>query len=425
MFWVMGIAVFGVVSLWIYPEPGAYVDPDRIIIERPELLPDSQNAFLVWSDILSGLLNECWSEEDIKELATLTQSQADVGEFSKIVDRLLSNAETQSWIEKLDVSMSLSDAIAPVERPKASVAEESLDFLTLSHFMIARGWDRWAEGLTEEAFESGMDLIHMGRVFQRTSGSSRFYLLGIGIESHGLKLIQNLAGQAALMDADLLKNLQTRLEDPERRKGRKPACLEALQIEADFLSTMIADEEWFADGERSWIQEVAPGMNYFLLFNPNRTGAIIGAYRQRLSSFYGHPFGDYAGQIELNMPGLSDLLFSLPTGNALGQVIGNVLAPSLEFILMRDLIIRTRESGAINTLALKRYYLNLKGGLVKGAKVERLEALYPDYLMDPPIDPFTGDPLSIEWTTEQSSIIRSVGRDPTSSEDDFKFHVAW
>ncbi len=449
------ILLFG--GLWFYPEPEPFQDPDRFVIERPELDPE-ENAYVVWVEILKEI-QTLWSVEEQEALHQALKDPSQAGPIRAALEVLMDDPEEKDVLQRLDQSLALTQAVSPLERPHATLKDESLDFLILSRFYIAQGWLFRHQNQWEEAFASGLKAIHLGRVLQRSHGSSRFYLLGSGIESHGLRLIQKLAAAPEMNDEILLLAVQNSLEnlneilgvkelDPQnilkerfvkilnsefldvqdtQQQWRRRACLEALQNEADFLTDLISNEEWFMDQEMTWFQKVAPRMNYFLLYNPTKTGALIGEYRQKLTDFYGRPYIEFAEDFDMQIPSAGEILFSLPSGNAFGNLISSILSPTMQVILMRDIVLRTRLNGTLATLALKRYYI--KSAENPNFSIETLHGRVlgafqsSGYLQNPPLDHFSGEDLRLEWKEKNHAIFSSKGRDMMESEDDLTFPV--
>lgn len=424
-------------ALWFYPEPKPYTDPARIQIQRPELQPE-ENAYLVWRNILSEL-QQSWTAEEIAALNQALKSPNDPAELEQALVPLLGDERQQElWTEFLR-SLELPSAVTPMERPVAEMAEPSLDFLFLSRAIEARGKIQKEKLDWSAAVESAFRMIHMGQVFQLSHGSSRFYILGCAIEASGLYLIQNCIGDARFNDLPLVNEVIAKLDAGSMgihgnnagsdESWRKQACLEALQNEADFLVDLITNEEWFRDKDLNWFQTVAPGMNYFLLFNPAKTGALIAGYRQKLTESYGHPYTKIGSGLNKEPPSMIETLKTLPTGNMFGVFIGELLTPTMEVILIRDIIIKTRLNGIRASLELKKLYLEeieaapenfLLSRFAEKAEPKIQESLS---MSGSALDHFTGKNLTLTWESENRAVFSSTGRDQANPSDDLTFAV--
>lgn len=437
----MGLFCLILGALWFYPEPERYQDPQRIQIQRPELPPE-ENAYLVWARILKDF-QQSWTAEEMAGLnQALKYPDNQQGGIEQALSPLMDEEKELSLWHEFLTSLELPGALTPLERPDANMAEPSLDFLFLSRLLEARGKmdvenRNWSGGI-----EMGFHLIHMGQVFQLSHGASRFYSLGCAIEAYGLYLIQKTIGAAEFNDLELIDSTISRLNenfkvDPvpgsnsatEIWSWRKQACLEALQNEADFLVDLIVNEEWFQDQERSWFQTVAPGMNYFLLFNPAKTGAIIASYRQKLTGFYGRPYMEFGAELNQKAPSMMEIIKTLPSGNVFGVFMGELLTPTMEVILIRDIITKTRLNGIRASLVLKKLYLEEEKAALDDFSMsqfaEKAESRIREAvdLSEPALDHFTGKNLSLEWESENRAVFSSTGRDQANPSDDLKFPV--
>ncbi|HEU6448469.1 MAG TPA: hypothetical protein VFV23_08535 [Verrucomicrobiae bacterium] len=244
-----------------------------------------------------------------------------------------------------------------------------------------------------------MKIIRFGQRVENCGGPMIHYLVGSSIKAIGLQCVQRILAQAVLPESNFKELLNDLNNYPPDSAGLTNALKVEYGLECKFVDN-------YAKGKIPGVTNSGPerfttSIGMKVLFDPIKTRMEFAERDRFLFANFSKPFSNIVwpeSTIETNVSFIKRLV----SGNFLGQIIFDLLEPSVKSFAVR----KSRENVDITAtrilLALKIY--KLRHGKLPGS----LSELAPEFFSEIPIDDFDGKPFRY---SPEKKIIYSVGPD--------------
>jgi hypothetical protein len=377
-------------------------------------IPDAENGFTYFIEAAA----KSWEPErqESKRLDPETGEEVP-WEQRTAHERYSDMADGLKWDEALtgEVLQRNAEALALLERGLACPAAQGpeiktlmdempylLGLVALSRVLDLRAQAKARRGDHAGAFADAVMAVRFGHAVEGSGGCTTTWLVGATIKSRGFACVRRLVAGPAGVPPAHLKRLAS---DLAPFGARTEGLAEAFRVEytgACWAIEEIASGRMGMDDIQSadLLRTRRRALTRPFLLKPNRTKARFTALYRSLIRNTSRPYGDLEPSAvpQPLQPSIARVL----AGNVLGDILFNLLVPSLE-ALVHQKCHKNVEVGATRTLLAMRAY-----ALEKGRLPLTLEELVPDYLDAVPLDGFDGQPLRYN---PDKKVVYSVGKD--------------
>lgn len=255
---------------------------------------------------------------------------------------------------------------------------------------------------SKEAIEESFKILELGHKLENTPrGSFIAYLMGMAIKSMALKDIRTILSSIDNTPEDL-KNFKSRLDKyKENNEGLK----NSIKLEYAYISNMTdalkkgeLDQILEEEGYSNPVMPRAKNISYY--FKPNQTKSLFAENtRNTLESIDNCTKIKTEDYKRLTPTSIFQMAF---TENLVGKILADVIKIGDGGMASKKCLDEFTLSGTQTLLALKAYQKE------NGSLPESLNNLVPQYIIEIPTDPFSGDILKY---SKDKKIIYSVGQD--------------
>jgi len=322
---------------------------------------------------------------------------------------------TEGWNPKvaqeyLDKNPELLECLEKVlSAPRFQVPElahigESQEFVfrlrDLAYAVGYRAGLRWKAGVEEDAWRDALALVHLARRMQGGEGEVLVCLIGVSVESTGVRLLRELVLRTKSPDGEVLQLLSELGSRSIEDAGFSLAFKAGHQLLCKMIERMHSGEEFDAQ----WDDRTMKLWNRLsftrgLALKPNKSRLLSAQYFRQLVA-YRAPWKDKAQPLGPcgELPHVEFTWW--PPDNLAGKAILGVMLPT--YVACLDVLgqLHAERSTPAVLFALRRYERD-RGGLP-----EKLDDLVPKYLERVPIDPFDARPLKY---SREKRVIYSIG----------------
>jgi hypothetical protein len=272
------------------------------------------------------------------------------------------------------------------------------DWITISRMESIRVFVFFRAKNEREAFDTAFKMIRFGHRIENSGGPVIHYFVGSSIKARGLLRIQQMTAQSTLKESDVIKFIR----ELDSFRSNKEGLTNALKVDYQLGCLYIND---FAAGKilsTNSGEQTVNSIGLKPLFNAAKTQQKFAQAIRIVRDNISKPFGkmDWSGLplVETN----TSVWRRLVSGNALGDMIFDMLEPSLEGRSARKCREDVNVTATQLLLALKIYKKE------QGRLPASLSELVPEFFPQVPIDDFDGKPFRY---LPDKKLIYSVGPD--------------
>ncbi len=252
----------------------------------------------------------------------------------------------------------------------------------------------------KEALDLAFQIINFGQRVENSGGPILHYLVGSGIKAIGMRRIQELIADTTLDETDLAQAISKLNDLGPNQEG----LTNALKVEYETQRNLIDDfaQGTIPDETNSAFVRSMTAMGLKLVLNGGKTKMDFAQEDRFLFSNFSKPYAEIPWS---NLPNMdietNDApLELLASGNAIGDILYAMMAPSVESFAKRKCSEDVNVTATQILLALKIYKMR------QGKLPESLSELVPEYFPSVPLDDFDGKPFRY---LPDKKIIYSVG----------------
>ena len=369
----------------------AAFDDSDLIFSRPNI-PVESNAF--WT-LLKATNQLYWPQARETKLGDLSNN---TNWDDKLASEVLS--KNQACLDLFDESMRQPFFLIP--EPKNFFDDDSYlsGWRAISRVESIRAIALFRANNEKDAFDAAMKIIRFGERVENSGGYIIHYLVGSSIKTSGLLRIQQMTAQTSMKETDLSELIR----ELDGFKINKRGLINALKNEYQAQSKYLDD---YSAGitpmnTNTGLKQIAFSVGIKPFFNITKTKMEFAQSTRALRDNISKPFGEISWSDFPKMKTNVSTWERLITGNAMGDILFEMLEPSLKSIATR----KSREDVNVTAtqllLALKIYKLR------HDKLPESLSELVPEFFPEIPNDDFDGKPFRY---LPDKKIIYSVGPD--------------
>jgi len=411
---VAPVATFVVIGCFDTPPP----DDADLRPERPEEVPDDQNALPLLREAYAAMFRLNWGE-NLDGTTTPEDAGEDVLSDAERLDYMFTgekwdDAAAEEYLRRNRKALDLLDealARPHIQLPYVDSASDELTYLYKSlHLGVLIQFESRVQahrGEAAKAYETAMQVLHLSDRLERANNGLAACLVGQTIRGLGTELLRDYAATCPLPPEDM-RAYAKRLNDLPLR-GEDLA--HALRV--DYIIAANTVDEVRAHGIEKWAPwckgpEWAFASSPYRL-HPNRTKGLFAQTLRAYTAAARKPYWeakpdleDLACRLESHRDQTLGHWWGLLRPNAVGEFLFCEFAPSLSnsFHVKAN---NEVQCSVTRLLLLLRAYQDERGRLP-----DTLDALVPAYLDAVPVDPFDGKPMRYD---PQKRILYSVGED--------------
>ena len=384
------IIAAGAAAVWILSRLASAPAPDDADLLAP--LPpvaSAQNAFTYLNQAAAVIF---WPRAREKEIVGLLSSN---GWNAELATELL--AKNTAALDLLDQAVACPVLRVPPVQQLNDEDESSyfLDWRKIARLSTIRSSALFHAGKTHEAFEEALRLVRLGHLAENSGGPIVHYMRSGATKWMGLEQLRKLNAQTALPCGELT-SLIAGLE-----QCRANGAGITNSIKAEYQLTL----KWFEDlrsgrgGPTNSLAYTVGTRHLAVIMSKNR--ALFGAAAHAYLRSVPLPFS--ARQVPERPPDTnSSPLRLFLRGNAMGEIIHDMIAPAWKGILVRKCQENVNVTATQTLLALRCW--QQEHGSLPGSLAELVPGLLPAV----PLDDFDGKPLRYR---PERRLLYSVGKD--------------
>lgn len=404
------VIIFGSIILFYSVRMGGNRDcppPDTsdLVIERLSL-PDVENAYTYFNAATNSLF---WPTNASIVVDILSGKEGD-DENDKFVRDLIANNDDTIEIIKEGLDYRICQA------PETTNFNDSLPFFgtwrNIARVMALKARSERQAGQYAQSIQSYMDLLKFGVMIQANAESILQYLVGLAVLDLGFEQIRQLANAPGVNESLLIELSDQIGQSSSFNQG----LAGSFKAEYKLHSNLIDD---FKEGNLGkynlkqsdkFHKHISRGKRFpTFVFQPNKTKYLTANHFRILINNSYLPYSKMKlidpPNNELNIEGKSKLSLMM-SGNMIGKILGCLLLPNLNAILLKKCNMECSAAATRLILACKAYQIRMN------ELPDSLESLVPKYINSIPLDPYDGQPFKY---SRPKATVYSVGKDLTDS----------
>lgn len=380
-------------------------DTSDLVVER-QSLPDVENAYAYFNAATNLLF---WPTNASIAVDILRGKEGDVESDKFIHDLIAVNDDTIEIVkEGLDCRICQAPELTNICDSLPSIGS----WRNIARVMALKARAERQAGQYAQSMQSCMDLLKFGGMIQANAESIIQYLVSSAVLELGFEQIRQFAN-APGVDKSLLIEL---IDQIGRSSSFDKGLIRAFKAEYKLQSNLIDDFKEGNLGKYNLKELEKPHKNISrrkrlsaFMFQPNKTKHVTANHFRILISNVSLPYSKMKlinlPNNELNIEGKSKLSLMV-SGNVFGKILGGLLLPNLNSILVKKCNMECSAAATRLILACKAYQIRMD------ELPDGLESLVPTYLNSIPVDPYDGQPFKY---SKPKAIVYSVGKDLTDS----------
>ena len=374
---VMVLILLAVLAAWWWPGGSLAPFDDSDLRPVQASLAEDDNA---WPALLAAAEHLRWPAELGKRSGHF--AAPDTWEADRVAELLAENQEAWRWLE---TALARDGIRVPAPQAFADDYDYLADWRRLATLALIRAEDLFRSGREAEAVAAVIEVVRLGHTLQDSGGVLIHYLVGASISRAALEKLQALTAQTSLPPEALRESIRQLAPCGVSTEGLANVLKNEYRMTLEFLVDLAAGR--VNEAPISAWGQLAMGIGSKPFFSIARSRERLAGLARAAVADVDRPYADTgrAGRaVPTEDPSPLRLILS---GNAIGNVLIDMLSPAWERVLINKCREQVRHRATLLLLALKAYHAE------HGDLPDTLEELVPKYLTAVPLDDFDGQPL--------------------------------